>query len=371
MACELLALPCPVESLTPPEAPSAHLRLYAAPQGPEAWDLTEEPPIPSRPEDEATIRLEPRGTTGQKLPPKSDRHPHPAQPELWAKTEAWAESVIAKLHEAERPDLAEPLEQCHTSYTVAWCPHCHATKMFPNRCENFACPRCQNRLANDRAASIRWWVIDLRQPKHIVLTVKNIKALTPQHIDEFRSWFTRLRHRKFAKNWSGGFYSIEVTHADSGWHLHLHALIEAKWIDQGQLAREWADINRGYGHICKVKDCRGLEYLRQVLKYVVKGNELSSWSPSLLVQFIEAFRGKRTFGVFGQLFGQRTEFADWLKSERAKRPRCECGCSDVKYFTETEWMAHDLQPHQTHPPRPPPAAHYQSHLIAAPFRWPD
>ena len=178
------------------------------------------------------------------------------------------------------------------------------------------------------------------------------------HIDELKKWFTRLRHRKFCRNWRGGFYSVEVTNEGRGWHLHLHVLVDARWIDAAELARQWAVVTRGFGKIVKVKDCRRNDYLAEVTKYTVKGSELARWTPSQISEFIRAFNGVRTFGVFGSLYGKRTEFAEWLKSIRDHKPKCECGCDKLRFFSEAQWLEHDFLPTVDSPDRPaPPPTH--------------
>ena len=109
------------------------------------------------------------------------------------------------------------------------------------------------------------------------------------------------------------------------------------------------------GRIVKVKDARGKNYLAEVTKYAVKGVQLAAWSGQQIFTFIEAFRGVRTFGVFGSLYGKRTEFAEWFKAIRDSKPNCKCGCSQVRYYSEQDFLELDLVPtNDNHVPIPPP-----------------
>lgn len=285
----------------------------------------EGPCVPPRFDE--SVKLEKRGTTQQ-------LHQHL----LWAKCTIHKNTVAAKLRESARISDALTLENCHTHYTVAVCSGCNSVQKFPNRCDLFFCPECQPRISSDRKKAVEWWTREVAQPKHVVLTVKNVPNLTKQHVQEFRSWFTKLRRTKFARNWVGGFYSLEVTNEGEGWHLHLHALINAHWIDAFQLSEHWARVTNGFGRIVKVKDARGQNYLAEVTKYCVKGVQLAAWKPSDIVCFIDAFRGVRTFGVFGSLYGARTKFKEWWKQVRGSKPKCSCGCCDARYFSEAEWF---------------------------------
>ena len=174
-----------------------------------------------------------------------------------------------------------------------------------------------------------------------------------------------LRRRKFAKNWRGGFGTIEVTNEGRGWHLHAHLLIDADWIDGGQLARSWNAATAGAGYIVKVRDARPRDYLREVAKYVVKGNALAVWSGSQIFEFITAFSRERTFFVFGSLYGKRTQWRDWIASLKLFKPKCECGNDQLKFYSEFAWEEHWLQPGETGGPRPPPPEQHPE------FQWED
>jgi hypothetical protein len=293
--------------------------------------------------DAQPVKLENRGTTSQ-FP----------QLTLWSKCTIYKNSVAAKLREAGRTLEAANLEDCHSTFTVAVCSGCGSTNRFPNRCDLFYCPECQPRLSHDRKKAVEFWCREIKQPKHVVLTVKNVPDLTTAHVQEFRLWLTRLRRSKFAANWLGGFYTIEVTNEGSGWHLHAHLLVDAKWIDAMELSTQWARVTRAMGRIVKVKDARSKDYLREVTKYVVKGVMLAAWSKETIVTFIDAFRNVRTFGVFGSLYGIRTKFAEWWRQLRKSTPKCPCGCSEATYFSESQFLEWDLLPNRQERPLPPP-----------------
>ena len=293
--------------------------------------------------DLTPVQLETRGITQQE---------HQAL--FWSKHTLYKNSIAAKLRSIGRGEEATKLEQCHTRYTVAVCQACHTVEKFPNRCDNFFCPECQPRLSNDRRKAVEWWVREVHQPKHVVLTVVNIQDLTKFHITELRRWFTNLRRSKFCRNWNGGFYALEVTNEGRGWHLHIHALVDAKWIDAMQLSEQWQRSTNGLGRIVKVRDARGCDYLNEVTKYVVKGVQLASFNAHDIATFIDSFTGVRTFGVFGSLYGKRTAFAEWFKAVRDSKPLCKCGSCDIRYFDELAFLETTLQPTPDKQSLPPP-----------------
>jgi len=314
------------------------LESPSLPEGKQASDfeLDESPQTPPR-FDAEPVKLERRGTTQQ-------IH----QSLLWAKCTIHKNTVAAKLRTCGRHEEAKNLELCHSTYTIAQCTGCGTVQKFPNRCDLFYCAECQPRLSQDRKKAVEWWCREVKQPKHVVLTVKNVADLTKQHVQQLRRWFTNLRRSKFSSNWIGGFYSLEVTNEGNGWHLHIHALIDAKWIDALQLSVKWEQITGRFGRIVKVKDARQHDYLAEVTKYCVKGVQLAAWEPQTIATFIDAFKGVRTFGVFGSLYGARTKFYEFCK------PTCKCGCAEARYFSESEFLELDLQPTPKTSSIPPP-----------------
>jgi len=333
------------------------------------WDSLSTVP-PGAAEADA-ILLERRGTTSQ----AADVHKRDTgalrQIELWRKGTIHKLSVASKLHQQGMHTIADKLDNCHTEWTIAECGHCHRVRKFANRCDLFCCPECQHSLQVHRQRQVGWWAKTVRQPKHVVLTIHNLPDLTKGHLQKFKQFFSQLRRRKFCRNWIGGFYRIEITNEKRGWHLHLHALVDAKWIDKTQLSVNWKSITNGLGYIVDVKDCRKESYMREVTKYVVKGSMLAKWSGPDIATFVTAFDGARTFGVFGSLFGMRTKFAAFVESLRTAKADCECGANCMSYYSERDWLAR-IAPHKVqHQPHAPPQPPDQTQFQIIPVRWPD
>jgi hypothetical protein len=293
--------------------------------------------------DAPSLKLEKGGVTKQI-----------AQRELWEAQSHHKQSTVSKLLAIGRNDLAQPLSDCHTIYTIATCKGCQTIHKFPNRCDRFYCAECQPRLSTERKRAVEWWTREVEQPKHVVLTLVNLPSLTKAHVQQARGFLTRLRRSKFARNWRGGFYSIEVTNEGRGWHLHFHLLVDARWIDAIQLSAQWDKATNHFGRIVKVKDARGKDYLREVTKYAVKGVQLAAWDGATAATFIDAFTGVRTFGVFGSLYGKRTEFAEWFKAQLQNFAQCKCGCSDFRFESEPEHNFRETVSESNARPLPPP-----------------
>lgn len=345
--------------------------------------------------DTESILLERRGITSQIQELPHWNQPNSKQTEFWKGQTIHKNTIASKLRRFGDEENALKLENCHSFYTICQCNECGLIRKFPNRCDQFFCPECQPGLSRDRKRQVEWWTQLIRQPKHVVLTLKNIRDLTSGHVTELQKYFSQLRRSAFAtkqtfwwqsrvtgkikrikrwreptfqgqtltgKPWRGGFYSIECTNEGNGWHLHIHALIDADYIVQDLLVDHWQRITRGWSRIVKVKDCRDKNYLLEVTKYAVKGSQLAAWSPGDITTFITAFRNKRTFGVFGTLYGQRTEFAEFIATMKVAKPPCQCGSCNVSYFDEASFILKDLVPGTSNKPRPPTDLNQQHDL---------
>jgi hypothetical protein len=274
--------------------------------------------------------------------------PQPTQSELWQKELHHFDSIVSKLDSLARHDLADKIRHCHSEKRIIECCGCYKRTVVYNRCDVAWCPICAPRLSFRRKERVAWWAVEIKQPKHVVLTVRNFERLDKKAVQTFKECWNKLRRRTFARDWKGGFYSLEVTNEGSGWHLHLHALIDCRFIPADELARQWASIVGQDFAIVKVKDCRREDYIREVTKYAVKGSELAAWTPQQIADFVTAFDGVRTFGVFGSLYGKQQEWRDFIDEQDSENARCACGCNTYRVMSENEAEWQDLM--RTSPP---------------------
>jgi Replication protein len=250
-----------------------------------------------------------------------------AEGEFWVQADIHHDTICAKLDAVGRSDLVGRMRDCHTSELVISCAGCGIRRVVSNRCEKRWCPLCVSRLARERRDQLTWWIATLKQPKHVVVTSRNTETLTRETVRNFRRNLTKLRRTGVARDWKSGTWSLEVTNESRGWHLHAHLLVETRWIDSGSLAQAWGKLVGQDYAIVKVKDGRRPDYLRELAKYVVKSSQLAGWKDLEIADFMDAFTGTRTFGVFGSLVGQRGKWKQELRELRKSRSRCECGCN--------------------------------------------
>jgi ribosomal protein S27AE len=324
--------------------PSEQMAALSSPSLPAAFELSPLPPTGGTADSIPVARVS-RKSEFVKLEKKG------VTPHFWNEQIAYAESICAKLRSIGEDDLAYGLSRCGAEETIQVCARCESRTFFKNHCDKLYCPLCQPRLAARRRTDIEFWAGRIKQPKHVVLTTRNTDALSRTQIARFKRAFNGLRRSKFARNWAGGTFALEVTNESKGWHLHSHSLIDARFIDARGLATKWAKQTGQDFAIVKVKDARSKDYLAEVTKYAVKGSMLASWQPQQIAEFIRAFSRTRTWACFGSLW---QELRAWRHAllEVDKPPRaCECGCSNLLYLTPNRAAERDLQPirhHATH-----------------------
>lgn len=260
------------------------------------------------------------------------------QPEL-----IWKATLLGKIEGLIPYPVFESLSKCGLEEIFRTCKGCGNWKSFPWRCSIKFCPLCNWRIARKRAEMLRLWNFQIKQPKHIVLTMRNFPVLTRRKVREFGRALAQLRRQKVWKDVQGGCVSTEITNEGRGWHLHAHILAEVRWIDAGELAKTWGRIIGQQFGIVKVKDARGQEYLGEVTKYVVKPSQLAGWEPNEINEFIRAVKGVRCFAAFGTLFHLQREIKKQLHLNAPPRLPCECGCQQFVYESETAAILHEVR----------------------------
>ena len=198
----------------------------------------------------------------------------------------------------------------------------------------------------------------MQWPLFITLTIPNTHDLDVGGLRHLRRAFGKLRHTKlWYRRVRGGVAGIEITNQGNGWHPHLHAVIDCKWLAwktpppqrgegkkslkekykaaSDELGLAWAracgikSLDPDWcGVIFKVKRCNTNEIGREVLKYSVKGSDLIN-CPENPADLIRAMQATRLVTSFGSLFGKNR-----LQSEEKHKP-CTCGkCGESTWMPE-------------------------------------
>ena len=255
---------------------------------------------------------------------------------------AMREDLMIRLKYEGAEDLAEKLAHCGQKVGLT-CTHCGIRKTVLSRCKRKWCPACQRSIAAKRAQRMRGAVRAMEYPLFVTLTMTN--SDDPESVRHLRRSFGKLRNRKLWKDTvQGGCAAVEVTNKGNGWHPHLHALVDCRWLAiqtpepprnipnerkrlyyesaRRELSDTWAHTLGQPSAIVLAKRAHGVEVVKEVLKYSIKGSELLD-SPDEIAPMLRVLENTRLITTFGTLYGRTKELDN--SEESAGCPCGECG----------------------------------------------
>lgn len=185
----------------------------------------------------------------------------------------------------------------------------------------------------------------------LTLTVRNLKRIDAGELELLKKAWVSLRRSKLFEKVSGGFWSMEITNQGKGWHAHIHAVLDSQYLDQSQIERAWSKRIGQEMSIVDIRELRGPDPLKEVVKYTSKPTQMIHWSDDDLRQFLDVAPSLRMFGVFGTCYKQRSEFREFNDELKSESGFCECGCNSWKILDAVRPSLH-LTPPQRPPPKP-------------------
>lgn len=276
-------------------------------------------------------------------------------------------ALLLRLEQEEAWDLHAKLDTCGEKTSLT-CTGCGSNHPIETRCKRRWCPTCARKISFDRVAKYERRLQHLTWPLWVTLTIKNSDDETI--IDELKAGWKKFRRKKIMlDHCKGGLWALEVTEIGNGWHPHIHAMLDCKWLAhatpapvpcddkntlaekimyaKAELIEEWGScVDQPYA-IAQAKRKNGSAAARELLKYAVKGSDLleSSLPIAPLLRMIDAGRTISTFGSLrnGKLPPEKDDDkpklacehcgaeSTWLPSEVACRMGLASGHSVVKY----------------------------------------
>jgi hypothetical protein len=239
------------------------------------------------------------------------------------------------LDEAGRLKEANSVRYCGEDFVVYEASCCGDTIAHPMSCGHRLCPVCMIRRSTKLSSRVNKFIVKMKKPKHIVLTVENVSNIDKAYFSWLRHCFVKLRHRRIFDKCIGGFYSIETTYNSEkkNWHVHIHVVADVHihvvadipYIPKQELVDEWNDITES-SFIVDIKEISGkgqspLEAAREVAKYVVKPGEFLQ-NPSLVDEYLKAVKGARLVSFFGEYYHV---VLNEDEEEEVYLPECNCG----------------------------------------------
>lgn len=197
----------------------------------------------------------------------------------------------------EQAEILSKMFKCAVEFGA--CDGCGKAHLNPVKCSSRLCPFESRRLAAERLGLYERLLTKAKSPRFLTLTRPLIPYTSDlrKGIAQLRdAWRRLLRRKVFAKVWAG-VYSIEIVLRPGGFHVHMHLLIDAIWIEnrnekgrpleeawkaclvgagvdfaEGEDIDHWltSDGRRAKRSVVDIRPCdKGT--LREVLKYTVKG----------------------------------------------------------------------------------------------------
>jgi len=178
------------------------------------------------------------------------------------------------------------------------CLHCGHPVEIPISCGNRFCPTCQRSRHGRVKARLNLLInsvprIQYFPFKFVTLTIPNTKTIE-EGVDQCLDGFRRLRGRKWWKTLvKGGVFVLEVTQRPTGYHVHLHIVCQARFLDMQRLSLEWSKCSAG--RIVNVKKIKAGDIVAYLTKYLTKAGD----DISLIIDAGHALKGRRLFQPFG------------------------------------------------------------------------
>lgn len=177
----------------------------------------------------------------------------------------------------------------------------------------------------------------IQHPKLLTLTIPNVARLTKHVVLSIPRALKRLFRRKYYQNLvRGGLLALEVTNTGNGWHPHAHVLLDADYLPQQKLDKDWKKLTGGMVDIRARTPQNALPYM---LKYVGKAPDIYRTdqnkglkrycSPDERIEreieYNAAMKGIRTVQPFGTLYGK----------EKPVKPVLTCAtCGGTDWISE-------------------------------------
>jgi len=242
------------------------------------------------------------------------------------------------------------------------CFCCMNQRTIERRCDLKWCPSCAPALVYRTVERYQAALAGVQWPLFVTLTTQNFKS-GPDCVREVRRAFGKLRRlRWFKKCVAGGVAAVEVTNKGKGWHPHVHALMDCKWLAVSamqpgptaskqtwatraraacaEVAEQWSLCLGGRKSSVRVRrvwkrdggDIRPA--LAEVLKYSIDSENLLSIKAPLS-PLIDVLSKTRLVTSWGNCFGTG------IKRKKACAEPCE-QCHSMDSWVPTEIIESDL-----------------------------
>lgn len=181
------------------------------------------------------------------------------------------------------------------------CLQCGHFFDVPVYCGDRFCPVCSVTRRNRIRHRLEFLVENVNprpgyRLKHLTLTIKNQSDLALM-VSTLFSCFKELRQTASWKaHVDGGAFVCEITGCSGNWHVHIHAIIEARYYKWAEILKLWMQISPGRG--VYIQNIPKREIVRYLTKYLSKNDTPIGDRDELN----DALKGTRLYQPFGSWY---------------------------------------------------------------------
>lgn len=218
-------------------------------------------------------------------------------------------AISERFHLEGDYQIADALSDCNEIKRAVSCLVCHSAFYILDRCRKRVCPLCSFKESLRRGKFIERVCHKMAYPKCLTLTMPRWTDTPQDGIKHLRTAWNLLRKSPVFSAVKGGVCQIELKRKPNGWHIHLHAIIDAPFLPHQHLYSTWRKI-LGIEHASIWINAATTPAQRHyAAKYTAKA---ADWDGDLatVVAWHRAVKGQRLFSAFG----------DWYNKDESDLP---------------------------------------------------
>lgn len=242
----------------------------------------------------------------------------PTKEERKAFRDSEREALIQRLDSEGAFDLSERLKKCGEAIPLT-CTNCGEASEGEAFCRARYCPSCRPLVTAERVARWRSAVDRMRWPLFITLTIPNSED--PEQLRRLQKAWSAFRRRKLIREKVlGGVATYEITNCGNGWHPHLHAIADCRWLSLYVKEPHHRDSPETFKQKCElakqelstlwaeqIKEPLGIVQAKRLpegaprfytLKYAAKASDLIE-SPQPIAPMLRVLKKTRTLAGWG------------------------------------------------------------------------
>jgi hypothetical protein len=197
---------------------------------------------------------------------------------------------------------ARALRECTVTEALWICTNCGNHQYHVNHCQQRLCAICAPKQTAKRSRRVFAITQTMTNPKWLTLTMSRAPDLA-QGLKDIRAAFGRGRRLKNIKCLvNGGLYKLEAVPKPDGWHVHIHAIIDGAFLPVQLIWSTWKKSLRAPHGGAHIKKINGKLQARDFSKYAAKPEDVATWTPAQLHEFVHAWRNVRMWQTYGKNF---------------------------------------------------------------------